>query len=439
MRAVIEREDARMKKRLLSIAMALCMALGLLPAEARAEEAAQGTFGRNVTWTLDGEGTLTVGGTGPMSYYSDNPLEPYKARIRKAVIENGVTFIEYQAFDGCENLNSVTIGDGVITIGKEAFRGCENLSSVTIGNGVKTIDMHAFLDCRSLQTIAIPSNVTSIDVSAFFGCVSLTSILVSEDNADYAVCGDGALYSKDLTVLLLAPGGLTGTFAVPNGVREIGGSAFYAQQNLSEVILPDGVTKIGTGAFHFSKIERIQIPSSVTEIGNSAFMYCDNLTKIRIPASVASIGSSAFYASSSSQRREICFLGGAPAFGKNCFNNSSFTAYYPSDNPSWTEDVMLDYGGKVDWTPWKPGAKEVLAVWTAGSRKSSVSVFDPEGLLRDGAAVYAAAYSGGQMTEVLPGRLSGEEFVFNGKLEAGWKLLFLEPKSLEPVCGAVVL
>ena len=69
----------------------------------------------------------------------------------------------------------------------------------------------------------------------------------------------------------------------------------YFQENITEVILPEGIEKINAGAFAFTgKLEKINIPSSVKEIGNWAFRQCSNLSSITIPDSVTSIGDSAF-------------------------------------------------------------------------------------------------------------------------------------------------
>ena len=53
-----------MKKKFLSIVLALSMLCAFVPLVASA--ATSGTCGENVTWTLDEDGTLTISGTGDM-------------------------------------------------------------------------------------------------------------------------------------------------------------------------------------------------------------------------------------------------------------------------------------------------------------------------------------------------------------------------------------
>ena len=67
---------------------------------------------------------------------------------------------------------------------------------------------------------------------------------------------------------------------IPSSVKEIGEWAFSDCANLKEVILNEGLEKIGTGVFSNTNIESITIPDSVEEIGESAFSGCWNLKKV---------------------------------------------------------------------------------------------------------------------------------------------------------------
>ena len=79
----------------------------------------------------------------------------------------------------------------------------------------------------------------------------------------------------------------------------IGDDAFYECRSVTNVTIPNSVTKIGLNAFAWCCFTSITIPNSVTEIGIMAFYCCASLTDITIPNSVTEIGISTFYGCSS--------------------------------------------------------------------------------------------------------------------------------------------
>ena len=366
---------------LILTAAVICGAiLPSLTLTARAAEVVDsGDCGTNVTWALDSTGTLTISGSGEMHDYEryENPWYSHRNQIKKIFIENGVANIGASVFSGCNVLTNITIPQSVTSIGNDAFSSCTGLTSILIpdsvtsigvaafsgctsltdikvdpGNssfcalngvlfykdfaallcypagktdstyaipsGVKGIGLFAFSGCNGLTNITIPASVTSIGFAAFDSCTGLTGITVDPENP--ILCAqDGVLFNKNCTMLLCYPAGKTdSTYAIPNGVTGIGGSAFEACTGLTSIIIPDSVTNIGWGAFsgctsltsvtlpnRITSIEQgtfssctslvdITIPSSVTSIGDDAFSSCTGLTSILIPASVTSIGDSAF-------------------------------------------------------------------------------------------------------------------------------------------------
>ena len=141
-----------MKKRILSVVLALCLVFSLLPVSALADTTSN-KCGDNLTWALSYSGTLTISGTGAMNSYSSSkntdgdyvttaPWREYYRLIKRVVIGNGVTSIGWSAFEGCSSLTSVTIPDTVTSIGWSAFKGCTGLASVTIPDSVTLSLIH---------------------------------------------------------------------------------------------------------------------------------------------------------------------------------------------------------------------------------------------------------------------------------------------------------
>ncbi|MGI6205283.1 MAG: leucine-rich repeat protein [Anaerovoracaceae bacterium] len=309
-----------------------------------------GTCGENLTWTLDEQGTLTISGTGKMTYYSYDGYfsssapwigESYagSVRIKNIVIEQGVTSIGSAAFGGCVSLESIDIPDSVTSIENRAFTGCNSLESIEIPDGVKYIGWRAFEGCSALESIEIPDSVTIIDDYAFEGCSALESIDIPNSVTSI---GEGAF--KDCSVLksIEIPDSVTiiesSTFfgcsaiksieipdsvkyirdyaftdcgalesiEIPDGVKYIAWSAFEGCSVLQLIEIPDGVERIEDDTFEgCSVLQSIEIPDSVTSIGRNAFKDCSALQSIKIPDKVWFIGESAFEGCSSLQSIEI--------------------------------------------------------------------------------------------------------------------------------------
>ena len=282
-----------------------------------------------ITWTLSDDGTLTVSGGDMPDYYGpdDSPWYSKRDKIKKIVIENGVTRIGNYAFCECNSLTSVTISNSVTSIGECAFHSCRGLSSINISNSLTSIGVGAFENCYSLTSITIPNSVTSIKCSAFAGCSSLTSISIpnsvtSIGNTAFSRCSSltsitipNSVTSIELRTFsecsnlasVYIPNSVTSigqeafsscyaltSITIPNSVTSIGGGAFYWCKSLTTITIPNSVTSIEDGLFSCSGLTSITIPESVTSIGGGAFENCSSLTSITIPETVTSIGAQAF-------------------------------------------------------------------------------------------------------------------------------------------------
>lgn len=130
--------------------------------------------------------------------------------------------------------------------------------------------------------VSVPEGVVEIGESAFCGCGGITSVDIP---ASVTVIGESAFCDcTDLTRV-----------DILEGVAAIEDFAFDRCYSLTEISIPASVRRIGTMAFCCcTSLGRVAIPDGVEAIPNSAFCDCANLTEISIPGSVRTIGICAF-------------------------------------------------------------------------------------------------------------------------------------------------
>ena len=233
-------------------------------------------------------------------------------------IPNSVEYIEFSAFENCSKLSSIIIPNSVKHISHNAFSGCSNLSSVVLSESITSIDDYTFEGCRNLTSINIPSSVTSIGRHAFYGCEKLASLKIPKTVKSI---GDDAFPVREHW------SGNTVTFSGYGKIRDwykrLGtNDAIHFVYHVQSVIINEGVTSIGDGAFvNCKKLKSVRIPNTVTSIEDSAFSGCENLTSINIPNSVTSIGKYAF--SDCSGLTSITIPNSVTSIGESAFSGCS--------------------------------------------------------------------------------------------------------------------
>ena len=216
--------------------------------------------------------------------YSDRDNNTYSGSISvpETVTNNGteysVTKIGEYAFQGSA-VTSVSTPEGIISIDYNAFKGCQNLESVTLPESLTTLGDYAFSSCKLLKTIKIPSGVTAIPDQCFDGCSSLESVTIPEG---VTTIGDYAFGYCNLNALTL-----------PESLEKIGGYAFTGNKSLKSVNIPAKVKTIETEAFNSCGLTELVIPEGVQTIGYNTFGR-NSLQNLTLPSTVTSIGGSAF-------------------------------------------------------------------------------------------------------------------------------------------------
>ena len=317
-----------MKKRLLSMILALGMMLTILPVNAITAWAENGKIiqsgncGNNVTYDLTQNNddttnptyTLTIKGNGEMADFKESDMEgraPWiadKEKITAVTIENGVTYVGAYAFDHCKKLTQITIHAQLDSIGEGAFRDCEGLTSIEIPKTVTSIGASAFSRCKGLSNIEIPETVVSIGGAAFNGCTGLTSIKIPAavtSIKEYTFNECSNLKNVEIPQGVVSIGecafsgcGILESIKIPQNVTSIGEYAFFGCKTITSIKIPAKVTSISKGILSgCSNLKDVEILGAVTSIGDNAFMSCGQLTDIKIPDTVTSIGKNAFYMS----------------------------------------------------------------------------------------------------------------------------------------------
>lgn len=362
-----------------------------------------------------------------------NGMFSWLENLESVYLPNTLKSIGDSAFRDCTSLKTINIPDGIETIANRTFANCTSLKTINLPSGLKTIEFDAFADCTSLSTVSVPDSVTYIDTDAFSGCANIKEFIVDSSNENYSAL-NGNLYSKDGTKLLRYASGKSDTsfnisksihsidegafecsnnlscisvdvdnpcytsvdgnlyyketgaesimlvryamgksdqsFTIPKWVQEIGSTAFSGSGNLTNIVIPEGIQRIGCDinnngnlinycitcesllSVHIpdsvsiigedafsecSRLKNVNIPNSVTEIGASAFRKCYELDNITIPNSVKEIGGSAF--SRCHGLTSINIQGGI-----TCINDSTFLHCYRLESITIPNSVT-----SIDW------------------------------------------------------------------------------------------
>ena len=276
-------------------------------------------YGGNLTWNPIQTGTIAEGITGQVSWKltTDGTLVIYGQGQTEDCWDHYPEFYQYR-----DQITGIVIEEGVTYVGAYLFDGLYRTAKLQLPQGLEYIATAAFLNCDSISRITVPASVTVMDANPFAGIEALTEIRVEEGNPNFRSV-DGVLFSG--STLVAYPGGKTGSaYTVPDGTQEIGVAAFFGNTTLSQVNLPEGLLAILGNAFEEAAIPEVTIPASVVAIYGFAFGQCASLNK-------------------------VTFLGSAPGFGGNAFQDVTATCYYPANDPSWTSDVLQSYNGNLTW------------------------------------------------------------------------------------------
>lgn len=181
----------------------------------------------------------------------------------------------------CPSLETVTLPSTLLWIGEYSFDACSRLKEIIIPEGVKIMGQHTFNGCQSLKKASLPStladsftydgctysNQNGYDGHNFSDCTNLTEVILPEGlTLLYSYMFSGATSIKHITL--------------PTTLKSIN-SAFCECSGLLELELPNGLTQLGN-MYDCSSLKSLVIPESVTEV--SSFYGCTQLESITLPS-----------------------------------------------------------------------------------------------------------------------------------------------------------
>ncbi|MBO5198413.1 MAG: leucine-rich repeat protein [Lachnospiraceae bacterium] len=337
------------------------------------------------------------------NYSSDN--------YEQVILPDTVERIADRSFSGMSKV-VVKLNDGLKYIGEEAFQGCSAMTDGVLPDTVTEMGARAF-ERSGLKKVMIPTSLTVIPEGCFKNCYAITELLPGGDEVRLQEIGDSAFeecsnlrtvsipdtvevigeraFAGVATTLIempesliriekeaflncftiargLAGGGVSlDHLILPDGLVEIGDSAFAGCKELDSVSMPDTVRRIGANAFanctYLDEVvcreaeagtDTVQSSTIPAEVGDCAFANCRDLKYLELPAAITAIGTNVI----------------------TCCPNLQ-TMYWPDTLESLgQQDMMKGYMG--DWDDFadlriyvKPGLKGTAESNTGGSTTAS--------------------------------------------------------------------
>ncbi len=140
-----------------------------------------------------------------------------------------------------------------------SFSPRQPIKRIVFGEGIKNIPSYCLQFCELCTAVTLPSTLERIDDSCF--------------------------YETKITEITL-----------PNSVTRIGKGAFSYCKYLTGITLSQNITSFPSDTFYnCTSLSSFTIPTSVTSIGSSCFAHCSGLTEITIPNSITEIPEGCFY------------------------------------------------------------------------------------------------------------------------------------------------
>lgn len=310
-----------------------------------------------------------------------------RSDIAEVVLPSTITKIGDGAFYNCTNLKRINLGDNLNFVGESAFKGCVSLEELYLGHSFQTSYVSSFSGLSGLKKVIlncnnVPDNETmqywylldtktvnglefvigkDVEVAPYFNLFEYNGS-INEFNTVSTVTFEDGCKVRELDGTFRGFYNLT-SVVLPESVKKVGKSTFEQCRSLESidlsgvteldtenlftnchslksVILPDNLTEIGPYMFSNCKsLVSLTIPQSVTVIGEKAFSQCA-IETIVLPQNLTEIGTKAFYITDLKEifiPKSVTYIGEA-AFVAFTFNQLNVYCEVDSKPEGWHDD-----------------------------------------------------------------------------------------------------
>lgn len=222
-----------------------------------------------------------------------NTLIAYCGEDKEYVVPSNIEIIKQKAFSKNPVLEKIMIPENVIKIEDFILTDCKRLKEVVFPDHLEMLGTGICTDSKLLETVHLPENLLQIPGDMFFGTEGLKHIhlpqnLKTINRQAFAKSGlENIDFPEGLEIIdkyAFAESHIRSAYIPANTRLERG--AFIYCEDLTEVIIEDGITEIPEQCFfHCKKLRSIRLPKTLKEISSDAFTGDSSLENIFIPES----------------------------------------------------------------------------------------------------------------------------------------------------------